>query len=139
MFPNMTKTNLVVLRARSLALLQESRRLAAKWTEIILNIGAFDAQATMTDQTKWYDDYWGLLEDVLEHNTTLTVSTLKTSFNGNSDMALTLKMCTILSLTAAAELHRLLASHHPDSRSKCLNTAFEIVNVCGLPSCYHLS
>ncbi|KZT68973.1 hypothetical protein DAEQUDRAFT_765761 [Daedalea quercina L-15889] len=129
MFPNLSKTNLVVLRARSLALLQESRRLAAKWTEIILNIGAFDPQATINDQTKWYDDYWELLEDVLEHNATLTVSTLKTSFNGNSEMALTLKMCTIVSLTAAAELHRLLAGHHLDSRSKCLNTALEIVNI----------
>ncbi|TFY58485.1 hypothetical protein EVJ58_g6386 [Rhodofomes roseus] len=129
MFPHMTKNNLVVLRARSVALLQESRRLAARWTELILNLGTFDPQATLDEQTKWYEDYWGHLEDVLEHNSTLTVSTLKSSFGGHRELELTLKMCTIMSLTAAAELHRLLASHHPDSRAKCLSTALEVVGI----------
>ncbi|TFY67291.1 hypothetical protein EVJ58_g1734 [Rhodofomes roseus] len=129
MFPYMTKNNLVVLRARSLALLQESRRLAARWTEIVVNLGTFDPQATLDEQTKWYDDYWGRLEEVLEHNSTLTVSTLKSSFAGHRQLALALKMSTILSLTAAAELHRVLARHHPNSRAKCLSTVLEIVGI----------
>ncbi|KAH9934758.1 uncharacterized protein B0H18DRAFT_1114616 [Fomitopsis serialis] len=129
MFPIMTKSNLVVIRARSIALLQESHRLAVRWTEIMMNMGAFDPQATLNDQTKWYDDYWELMENVLEHISTLTVSTLKSSFGGQRELALALKMCTIVSLTAAAELHRLLAGHHPDSRTKCLNTALEIISI----------
>lgn len=128
MFP--FKTNIILLRARSLTLLHECRRLTVRWQQLILNMGTFEPQSTVDDQTKWYDDYWELLEDTLEHNSVLTKNTLKATFGGNREMATVLKTCTILSLTAATELHHLLADHHPESRTKCLSTALEIVNVC---------
>ncbi|EPT06015.1 hypothetical protein FOMPIDRAFT_96500 [Fomitopsis schrenkii] len=129
MFPTIFKTNIILLRARSLALLHECRRLVARWQQLVLNMGAFAAQTTLDDQTKWYEDYWELLEDTLEHNSVLTMNTLKVTFGGNREMATVLKTCTILSLTAATELHHLLADHHPESRAKCLGTALEVVNI----------
>lgn len=126
MFPNMFKTNIILLRARSTSLLHECRRLMLRWQQLVLNLGA---QASLDDQTKWYEDYWELLEDTLEHNSVLTMNTLKATFGGNREMATVLKTCTVLSLTAATQLHHLLAGHHPESRTKCLGTALEVVNV----------
>lgn len=138
MFPTIFKTNIILLRARSLALLHECRRLVARWQQLVLNMGAFAAQTTLDDQTKWYEDYWELLEDTLEHNSVLTMNTLKVTFGGNREMATVLKTCTILSLTAATELHHLLADHHPESRAKCLGTALEVVNVCYETTGFHV-
>ena len=129
MFPNMFKTNIILLRARSTSLLHECRRLMLRWQQLVLAMGTLAAQTALDDQTKWYEDYWEVLEDTLEHNSMLTMSTLKATFGGNREMATVLKTCTIISLTAATQLHHLLAGHHPESRTKCLSTALEVVNV----------
>jgi len=128
-FPAISKNKLVVLRARSVAFLQHCRRLSARWTEIILNIGTSINPSMPDAQKQWYEEYWDLLEDIYEHISTLNPSMLKTSFFRQREHALALKMCMIISLTAAAELHRLLASHHPESRSECVDLVFQIVGI----------
>ncbi|PCH38214.1 hypothetical protein WOLCODRAFT_136105 [Wolfiporia cocos MD-104 SS10] len=129
LFPTISKNNLVVLRARSVALLQQTRRLSDRWTDLILNIGTAQYALTPNAQTQWYDDYWDLLEEVSDHIATLSPSMMKMSFYNQRGHALALKVCMIVSLTASAELHRLLAGHLPESRLKCIDTVFEIVSV----------
>ncbi|CCL99121.1 uncharacterized protein FIBRA_01135 [Fibroporia radiculosa] len=129
MFPSIFKNNLVVLRAKSIALLHHTRRMSARWTEIVLNIGTPQYSSMPNAQTQWYDDYWELLEEISEHLATLNPAMLKTSFFRQREYALTLKMCMIISLTASAELHRLLANHHTESRHRCVDIVFEIVGI----------
>lgn len=42
-----------------------------------------------------------------------------------------MKLCHILSHTAMAELHHMLASTHFESRRQCLETVVEVVNITG--------
>ncbi|KZT11368.1 uncharacterized protein LAESUDRAFT_740887 [Laetiporus sulphureus 93-53] len=126
-FPTISKNNLVVLRARSVDFLHRSRQLAARWMELILSIGATQVGSTSDAQMHWYEEYWELLEDVSDHIGHLSPMLLKTGFFRQREFALALRMCLIVSLTAAAELHRLLANHHTESRLKSINVILEIV------------
>ncbi|KAF9805506.1 hypothetical protein IEO21_09019 [Rhodonia placenta] len=128
-FPTISKNNLVVLRARSVALLQASRQLSARWTEFIMSLGCMQDVTSPTTQMQWYEEYFELLDDVSEQISTLTPTMLKTSFFHHREETLALKMCLIISLTAAAELHRLLAYQHPESRVRCVDVVFEIVAI----------
>ena len=130
LFPSISKNNLVILRARSVSLLQRTRALSAQWTDLALNIGNppyWSSESGPQDQ--WFGDYWSLLEEVSEHLANLTPSMLKATFFRHREHGLALKLCTIISLTAAAELHRLLSSQHVESRLKCLDKVFEIVGI----------
>lgn len=94
-----------------------------------MSLGCMQDVTSPTTQMQWYEEYFELLDDVSEQISTLTPTMLKTSFFHHREETLALKMCLIISLTAAAELHRLLAYQHPESRVRCVDVVFEIVAV----------
>ncbi|KAH9951341.1 hypothetical protein B0H21DRAFT_718585 [Amylocystis lapponica] len=125
LFANLSKNNLVILRTRSVSLLHQTRAISAQWTELIVN----PQYTSSNTQDQWYTDYWNLMEEVSEHISSLNTSMLKATFFHHREHGLVLKLCLIITLTASAELHRLLANNHIESRLKCLDMVFEIVGI----------
>lgn len=80
-------------------------------------------------QDEWYEEYWALMSDILSHLSLLSQSMLKSTFFLDREFGLGMKLCVIVALTASIELHRLLASYHPESRQKCLDAVFEIIGI----------
>ncbi|GBE82317.1 hypothetical protein BKA93DRAFT_891062 [Sparassis latifolia] len=122
-FPAISRHNLVVLRARSVFFLHQTRCLSSQPSSPV------DFNVPAHSQGQWYDQYWHLLAEVSEHIAILSPSMLKSTAFRDRERGLTLKLCMLVSLTASAELHRLLASHHAESRLKCLDVVFEIVGI----------
>ena len=77
-----------------------------------------------------HDKYWTLLQRIQQHvsevNSTILRVTLIPDMHA-SDLAL--KLCAIVSITALADLHNILAASHAESYRKCLQSATEIVSL----------
>ncbi|OBZ75711.1 hypothetical protein A0H81_04383 [Grifola frondosa] len=105
-----------------------TRKISARWTNILLDQGAGNIEPSSA-QSQWYAEYWLLLEEVSQHVANLSPSMLKLIFQHEREAANGFKLSMIISLTASAELHRLLPHHHTESRQKCLDVVLEIVGI----------
>lgn len=77
----------------------------------------------------WYKEYWELLEEITQHLAAATTLMLKATIAADRHYGTTLKVCLIVSMAAQIELHRLSASHHLESRQKCIDVIQELVGL----------
>jgi len=110
-------------------LLYLTRLLSAQWIHGAATFAQAQAAGLPDPNGHLLEEYWRILEEVSEHIAVLTPLMLKTTAGSDWERGLALKLCILVSLTAAAELHRLLAHQHAESRLRCLDAVFEIVSI----------
>ncbi|KAJ7078673.1 hypothetical protein C8R44DRAFT_96184 [Mycena epipterygia] len=106
------------VRAKSLFLLSETRRLVAQW---YLGEPASD---------EWYESYWALMEALAVHRSFVTLTLTKMAFCPEMRaMVLGMKVCAIITLTGFLEMTSLFCGEQPELRRKRCDVVMEIVSV----------
>ncbi|KAJ7494453.1 hypothetical protein B0H11DRAFT_2004708 [Mycena galericulata] len=118
------------LRAKSIRLLTQTRKLTAKW-----NNGQHPPPA-------WFEEYWKLVEQLHTHLGILHPVTLRASFIPDAHTSeLGLKLSSTMALTALADLHGIFAPSHVESSRRYRDAVLEIVSISStfsLEDCQYL-
>ncbi|OCH95533.1 hypothetical protein OBBRIDRAFT_788083 [Obba rivulosa] len=116
--------NFAVLRAKSMTFLYRARQLSG-------HLGA-------TNGPNWsgpsMEGYWDVMDSIYQHIYTIKPLMLKATYIPQTGppmrrSGLNLKLCMIMSMTAAAELHSMLLEAHFESRQGCLDMVYAIVSL----------
>ncbi|KAJ7505653.1 hypothetical protein B0H11DRAFT_1975514 [Mycena galericulata] len=109
------------VRAKSVFLLSEARRLAAEWCQSALEKPA---------ATQWQKEYWEVMELLSAHRSLLTLTLTKLAFCSELHMViLSMKGCAIFTLTAIAELVALFSAEQPELLRKKHDLMVEIISI----------
>ncbi|KAJ7503391.1 hypothetical protein B0H11DRAFT_1906435 [Mycena galericulata] len=109
------------VRAKSVFLLSEARRLAAEWCQSGLEKPA---------ATQWQKEYWEVMELLSAHRSLLSLTLTKLAFCSELHMViLSMKACTIFTLTAIAELVALFSAEQPELLRKKHDLMVEIISI----------
>ncbi|KAJ6620381.1 hypothetical protein B0H10DRAFT_1093246 [Mycena sp. CBHHK59/15] len=109
------------MRAKSVRLLTDTRRLTSTWN---------NPESGQNPSVCWLDEYWKLIEQIHEHLGRLKPAQLRVSFVPDSHITdLGLKVCSIVSLAALADLHGIFAPSHAESSRRYRDTVIEIVSI----------
>ncbi|EMD38527.1 hypothetical protein CERSUDRAFT_113707 [Gelatoporia subvermispora B] len=122
-YPAIAKNNFAVLRAKSMTLLYNARQLSGS-----LRTTGMDWSGDSTE------GYWDMITSADQHMCTLKPLMLRATYEKTSSSlmrrsGLNLKLCMIISMTAAAELHSILMDTHLESRQSCLDMVYSIVRL----------
>ncbi|KAJ6630204.1 hypothetical protein B0H10DRAFT_1939002 [Mycena sp. CBHHK59/15] len=104
------------MRAKSVRLLTDTRRLTSTWNNP-------ESEQGQNPSVCWLDEYWKLIEQIHEHLGRLKPAQLRVSFVPDSHITdLGLKVCSIVSLAALADLHGIFAPSHAESSRRYRDT-----------------
>lgn len=120
------KTNVIYLRTRSLFLLLRVHDISSSWNAITASAhgGMF-----MPARNEWFKAYWPLLEQLTTHVANVENEMLKATFYPERELAIALKFCLVVSLSAKAQMHWLLHRDHEESAQRALDVVMEVVTV----------
>ncbi|KAJ7144927.1 hypothetical protein C8R43DRAFT_1013515 [Mycena crocata] len=105
------------LRAKSIRLLTQTRRLTSAW-----NNGQ--------PPPSWFEEYWKLVEHLSTHIGNLNPVQLRASFIPDAHKTeLVLKLSSTMTLTALADLHGIFAPSHVESSRRYRDAVVEIVSI----------
>ncbi|KAJ7080937.1 hypothetical protein B0H15DRAFT_855573 [Mycena belliarum] len=109
------------LRAKSAFLLHEAQQLAVRCRQ-----GSLDEAQT----TAWQTRYWELMEAIDEQRGFLALTLTRVAFSpALYTLGLSLKLCTVCSLTALCALLEIFSDEQPDLERKERETVTEIMSV----------
>ncbi|KAI0648529.1 hypothetical protein C8Q79DRAFT_999844 [Trametes meyenii] len=131
LYPNLSRSYLAVVRARTALLLQRTRGLSTAFT---LNaVRTWDPQGQIPNgqvESAQLSEYWSLLEEVGLTLATISPALVRASMSPDQRIAVHgLKVCLIVALTAEAALHHIASRNHPDSKQQCLNSVLKLTGI----------
>ncbi|KIP09139.1 hypothetical protein PHLGIDRAFT_347915 [Phlebiopsis gigantea 11061_1 CR5-6] len=126
--PWLSKRSVVIMRCKSIILLQDCMRLSRMRADAMLGSTSRILEHTALPP-EWYTQYWETLEDVTQHVALLYPQMLQASLCADPRHGLCLKVCIIVALAAQVELHRMPGSYHAESRQKSLSAILEVITL----------
>lgn len=106
------------MRAKSLFLLSQVRRLTAQW---------YPGEPASAE---WDESYWALMEALATHRSFVTFTLTKMAFYPEMRaMILGMKVCAVITLTAFLEMTSLFWGEQPELQRKSCAVVMEIVSI----------